>query len=108
MEKEHVYEQTYNDYLARIADLDFKFAADKLDLQLNGEEIAISFFGSPYRISTKGIKSKTGEKPHLSGDCRRSELIPFMSCSVNRFGLPRPSSSRSPANPFALNRRIQY
>ena len=66
MEKEHVYEQTYNDYLARIAALDFKFVADKLDLQLNGEEVTISFFGSPYRTSKKGIKSLDGKKPHLS------------------------------------------
>ena len=66
MEKEHVYEQTYKDYLSRIAELDFPFLADKLDVQLRGEEIIIPFFGRPYRVSANGITSPSGEKPHLS------------------------------------------
>jgi hypothetical protein len=66
MEKEHVYEQTYKDYLARIAELDLKFSADTLDLQLSGEEVIIPFFGKPYRISAKGITDMSGKKPHLS------------------------------------------
>jgi hypothetical protein len=66
MEKEHVYEQTYSDYLARIAALDLKFAADTLDLQLSGEEVIISFFGKPYWISANGIADISGKQPHLS------------------------------------------
>ena len=66
MEKEHIYEQTYQDYLAQIAELDFKFLADKLDVQLSGEEVIIPFFSKSYRISAKSIKHHSGKKPHLS------------------------------------------
>jgi hypothetical protein len=66
MEKEHVYEQTYKDYLSRIAGLDLQFLADKLEVQLSGEEIIIPFFGKPYRVSAKGITNPSGKKPHLS------------------------------------------
>ena len=55
MEKEHVYEQTYRDYLSRISGIDLKFAAAKLDLQMSGEAVIIPFFGKSYRVSTEGI-----------------------------------------------------
>jgi hypothetical protein len=66
MEKEHVYEQTYNDYLSRIAGIDLKFVADKLDLQTSGENIMIPFFDKTYRVSAEGIADPTGRQPHLS------------------------------------------
>jgi len=66
MEKEHVYEQTYNDYLSRIAGIDLKFTADKLDLQMSGDTIIIPFFGKSYRVSTEGIADPSGREPHLS------------------------------------------
>jgi hypothetical protein len=66
MKKEHVYEQTYRDYLSRIAGIDLKFAADKLDLQMSGETVIIPFFGKSYRVSTQGIADPSGKQPHLS------------------------------------------
>ena len=66
MEKEHVYQQTYKDYLSRIAAIDLKFAADKLDLQTDGEDVLIPFFGKPYRVSPAGIADPAGKQPHLS------------------------------------------
>ena len=66
MEKEHVYQQTYKDYLSRIAAIDLKFAADKLDLQMDGEDVLISFYGKPYRVSPAGIADPAGKQPHLS------------------------------------------
>ena len=66
MEKEHVYEQTYNDYLSRIAQIDLKFAAVKLDLQMNDEAVMIPFFGKTYRVSTEEIAGPSGKQPHLS------------------------------------------
>jgi len=66
MEKQHVYDQTYNDYLSRIAELDFNFTADKLDLQMSGEAVMIPFFGKSYRVSTQGIADPSGKQPHLS------------------------------------------
>jgi len=66
MEKEHIYEQTYKDYLTRIAELDFQFLADKLGVQLAGQEVIIPFFGKPYRISARGITDPSNRQPHLS------------------------------------------
>ena len=66
MEKEHVYQQTYKDYLSRIAGIDLKFAAAKLDLQMSGDAVIIPFFGKSYRVSTKEIADPDGRQPHLS------------------------------------------
>ena len=66
MEKTHVYEQTYQDYLSRIAAIDLKLTADKLDLQTAGEAVMIPFFGKSYRVSAKGIADPTGQQPHLA------------------------------------------
>jgi Domain of unknown function (DUF3786) len=66
MQKEHVYEQTYKDYLSRIAGLDFPFLADKLGMQLEGQTAIIPFFGKSYRISATGIADPLSRQPHLS------------------------------------------
>jgi len=66
MEKEHVYQQTYNDYLSRIAEIDLKFTAEKLGLQMSGDEVEIPFFGKPYRVSPKGIIDPAAQRPHLA------------------------------------------
>jgi len=66
MKEQHIYEQTYQDYLSRIADIDLKFTADKLDLPISGSEVSIPFFGKTYKVSTKGIKDPAGKQPHLS------------------------------------------
>jgi len=66
MEKEHVYQQTYKDYLSRIAGIDLKFAADKLDLQMSGDAVIIPFFGKSYRVSAKEIADPAGKQPRLS------------------------------------------
>jgi hypothetical protein len=66
MEKTHIYEQTYKDYLSRIAEIDLKFTADKLDLKLCAETVIIPFFGKSYRVSSRGIADPSGKQPHLS------------------------------------------
>jgi hypothetical protein len=66
MEKKHVYEQTYNEYLSRIAALDLKFSADKLGLGMSGEDVIIPFFGKLHRVSMRGIADPSGRQPHLS------------------------------------------
>ena len=66
MEKTHVYEQTYRNYLSRIAEIDLKFTADKLDLKMCGDSVIIPFFGKSYSVSTKGIADPSGTRPHLS------------------------------------------
>ena len=66
MKKIHVYEQTYRDYLSRIAELDLPFLADKLGIQIDGQQVIIPFFGKPYRVSAKGIADPKNRQPHLS------------------------------------------
>ena len=65
-EKSSVFEQTYEAYLAQIAELDFNFIAPALGAAVDGESIVIPFFGTPYRISPQGIADLSGKKPHLS------------------------------------------
>ena len=66
MEKEHIYDQTYKDYLSRIAELDFPFIADKLGMKIDGHQVVIPFFGKLYRLSAKGITDSSNRRPHLS------------------------------------------
>jgi len=66
MEKEHVYEQTYKDYLNRIAGLDFNYIADTLGVKADGDDVIILFFGKPYQVSAQGITDSSGQKPHLA------------------------------------------
>jgi hypothetical protein len=65
-EKSQVFEQTYEDYLSRIAGLDFNFIADTLAVKVDGDDVIIPFFGKPYRVSTKAITDPSGKQPHLS------------------------------------------
>ena len=66
MEKTHVYEQTYRDYLSRIAGIDLKFAADKLDLKICGDTVIIPFFDKSFSVSPNGIADPSGRQPQLS------------------------------------------
>ena len=65
-EKSKVFEQTYEDYLSRIAELDFSFIADTLGIKVDGDEAVVPFFGKPYRVSKKAITDPDGKQPHLS------------------------------------------
>ena len=66
MNEQHVYQQTYNDYLSRIAGIDLKITADRLDLKMSGKEVMIPFFGKTYRVSPEGIADSAGKQPQLS------------------------------------------
>ena len=66
MEKEHIYEQTYRDYLSRIAQIDLKFTADKLGLKMSGKDVMIPLFDKTYRVSPEGIADSSGKQTHLS------------------------------------------
>jgi hypothetical protein len=66
MEKEHVYQRTYKDYVTRIAKLDLPFLADKLGMKIDGQQVVIPFFGKLYRLSARGIKDSSNRQPHLS------------------------------------------
>ena len=66
MEKSSVFEETYNNYLARIAELDFNKIADQLGAEVVGDELIIPFFGKPHRISAEGITDPSGSRPAFS------------------------------------------
>jgi len=66
MEKEHIYEQTYKEYLNRVSGLDFNFIANTLGIVVDGEDVVVPFFGKPYRVSSKAITDPSGKQPHLS------------------------------------------
>ena len=65
-EKSLVFEETYNNYLAQVAELDFNKIADQLGAEVVGDELIIPFFGNPHRISAEGITDPTGSRPTFS------------------------------------------
>ena len=65
-EKSSVFEETYTNYLAQIAGLDFKKIAGQLGAEMVGDEMIIPFFGIPHRISAAGISDPSGNRPNFS------------------------------------------
>jgi len=66
MDKPPLFEETYADYLARIAGLDFTRIAGRLGAELAGEELIIPIFGNPHWISAEGIRDPAGKRPDFS------------------------------------------
>ncbi len=66
MDKSSVFEETYTNYLARIAGLDFKKIAAQLGAEMIGDEMMIPSFGIPHRISAAGISDPSGNRPDFS------------------------------------------
>ena len=66
MDKPSVFEETYADYLARIAGLDFTRIAGRLGAELSGEELMIPFFGNFYRVTKEGLSDISGKRPDFS------------------------------------------
>ena len=65
-EKSSVFEETYTNYLNRIAELNFTRIAGRLGAEMVGEELVIPFFGEPHRISAAGISEPSGSRPNFS------------------------------------------
>ena len=66
MKKSPIFEKTYQDYLAQIADLNFIEFEDRLGIQVTEGKAHVPFFGRPYTVSGQGILGPEGRKPHLS------------------------------------------
>ena len=62
-EKSSVFEETYTNYLSRIAELDFAKIAGRLGAEMAGDELVIPVFGRPYRASREGLKGPAGKRP---------------------------------------------
>ena len=65
-EKSSVFEETYTNYLSRIAELDFARIAGRLGAEMDGEELVIPFFAKPHRVSRRGLSDPAGSRPDFS------------------------------------------
>ena len=66
MQKSSVFEETYHNYLAQTAKLDFNKIADQLGAEMAGDELIIPVFGEFHRISAAGISGPSGSRPNFS------------------------------------------
>ncbi len=65
-EKDSAYEETYQEYMAEIAKIDFASKLEILGATMEGEAVVVPFFDVIYRITPKGILDPDGNKPHHS------------------------------------------
>jgi hypothetical protein len=60
-DKAAVFEETYHNYLARIADVDLPSRAAILGAAGEGDDLVIPLYGSPYRLNRRGVFKSSGE-----------------------------------------------
>ena len=65
MEKASVFKETYQNYLDQIGEIDLDSIAEKLGGRVEKDEMVLSFFGQPYRISRRGITDPFGKQPPI-------------------------------------------
>jgi hypothetical protein len=63
--KNPVFEKTYKYYLAQVASIDFKPIERKLGVHAEGNDVTITLFGRPYKVSENGITNPEGKRPSL-------------------------------------------
>lgn len=64
--KSPIFEQTYKDYLAKIAKTDLQAKAPLLGMTIEGDTAILPFLGREYRISPQGILNPEGWRPDFS------------------------------------------
>jgi hypothetical protein len=67
-QKATVFEETYNDYLSRIAGIDLAAAAAALGAAMDDGRALIPLLNSTYRVSKDGITREDGKRPQM-GTC---------------------------------------
>jgi hypothetical protein len=65
MGKRSVFKETYENYLDRIGKIDLHKRSEKLGGRIEKGEMVVSFFGKPYRISSRGITDPSGKQPFM-------------------------------------------
>jgi hypothetical protein len=65
VEKASVFKETYQSYLDQIGQIDLDSIAEKLGGRVEKDEMVLSFFGQPYRISSRGITDPFGKQPPM-------------------------------------------
>ncbi|PLX52460.1 MAG: hypothetical protein C0611_08025 [Desulfobacteraceae bacterium] len=63
--KSSVFIETYQNYLDQIGKIDLDSRAEKLGGRIEKDEMVLSFFGRPYRISSRGITDPSGKEPSM-------------------------------------------
>jgi len=65
VEKPSVFKETYQNYLDQIGKIDLDSRAEKLGGRVVKNEMVLSFFGQPYRISSREITDPSGKQPPM-------------------------------------------
>jgi len=65
VEKASVFKETYQNYLDQIGEIDLDSIAERLGGSVEKDEMVLSFFGQPYRISSRGITDPFGKQPPM-------------------------------------------
>lgn len=60
-DKAAVFEETYRNYLARIAEIDLPDRAAMLGADVEGGDLLIQLYGSRYRVTRQGVFTASGE-----------------------------------------------
>jgi hypothetical protein len=60
-----VFEETYRNYLGQVAKIDLKAIAQKLGVQIKGDELIVPLFNRTYSVSSSAVVDLSGEKPPL-------------------------------------------
>ncbi|MBW1707584.1 MAG: DUF3786 domain-containing protein [Deltaproteobacteria bacterium] len=63
--KNPVFEKTYKDYIAQVAEIDIESIAQKLGVHAEGNDATIPLFGKHHKVSEIGITDPSGKQPYL-------------------------------------------
>jgi len=63
--KTSIFEKTYKDYIAQVAEIDFKPIEEKLGVHAEGNDVTIPLFGKPHKVSESGITDPSGNQHSL-------------------------------------------
>jgi len=63
MQRAAVFDEIYANYLADVAALDLDAIAARLGVERDGGAVVVPFFGSPFRVSGKGVADEQGFRP---------------------------------------------
>ena len=63
MQRAAVFDEIYANYLSQVAALDLPSVAQRLGLKQDGGAVVIPFYGSPFRVSGKGVGDQQGGRP---------------------------------------------
>jgi len=72
MQRAAVFDEIYANYLAEVAAVDLDRVAARLGLDRDGDDVVIPFYGSPFRVSGKGVADAQG--------CRPSHAVSVILC----------------------------